>query len=244
MKKPKILVYDIETSPNIAYTWGKYDQTVIEFIKEVEILCFAYKWHDEPGKVQWVSREGDRDDADLCKILKGLWDKADIVVAHNGDMFDNKIAKARMLHHGLKPPKILCSVDTKKVAKTYFMFNGNGLDDLGRYLKLGRKTKLPLGFETWLGCLRDDSKCWKQMVDYNCQDVELLDRVFTKLVPWIESYPNVHRLLNPDSKDIGVCPTCQSTSIQSRGVSATKTAVRKRWSCNDCGKPFYTKWTK
>jgi len=43
-KKTKILFYDLETSPNIGYTWEKYDQNVISFIKEREILTCAYKF--------------------------------------------------------------------------------------------------------------------------------------------------------------------------------------------------------
>lgn len=33
----KILLFDIETSPNLSYTWEKYQQDVIAFEKEREI---------------------------------------------------------------------------------------------------------------------------------------------------------------------------------------------------------------
>ena len=38
----KILFYDLETSPNVSYTWGKWEQNVIAFKKEWELLSFAY----------------------------------------------------------------------------------------------------------------------------------------------------------------------------------------------------------
>ena len=55
MKKAKILIYDLETSPNQGYTWGKYEQNVIQFTKEWELLSFAYKWLGEK-KVKCLAR--------------------------------------------------------------------------------------------------------------------------------------------------------------------------------------------
>jgi hypothetical protein len=46
-KTPRVLLYDIETFPNEAYVWGKYDQNVIAFKKEWEMASFAYKWLGE-----------------------------------------------------------------------------------------------------------------------------------------------------------------------------------------------------
>ena len=45
--KPRILIYDIETSPIISYNWGIWEQNAIEVIEDWQILCFAYKWLDE-----------------------------------------------------------------------------------------------------------------------------------------------------------------------------------------------------
>ena len=44
--KPKILLLDIETSPNVAYVWGKWEQNVIDYVKEWNIICFSAKWLD------------------------------------------------------------------------------------------------------------------------------------------------------------------------------------------------------
>ena len=40
----KVLFYDIETAPNLAYVWGQYDQNVIQQFREWYMMCFSYKW--------------------------------------------------------------------------------------------------------------------------------------------------------------------------------------------------------
>jgi hypothetical protein len=43
-RKSKILFLDIETLPNISYTWGKYEQNVIDFHQEWCLATYAAKW--------------------------------------------------------------------------------------------------------------------------------------------------------------------------------------------------------
>ena len=43
-KNKKILLFDIETFANTGYTWGLYEQNVIQFKREGYMLSFAYKW--------------------------------------------------------------------------------------------------------------------------------------------------------------------------------------------------------
>lgn len=222
----KILLYDIETSPNIGYTWERWEQNVIQFIKERELLSYAYKWLGEK-EVKCVSREGQKNDKKLVASLHALFQEADILIAHNGKSFDDKIAKARMLYHGMQPPRILQSVDTKVAAKTYFKFNGNGLEDLGVFLKLGKKVKHP-GFEMWLGCMANKKSSWKQMVKYNKQDVILLEKVYLRLKPWIHNHPRLSSISTG-------CPNGPSHNTVKRGYRATQSTVKQQMHCKDCG---------
>ena len=43
VSKIRIGVVDIETFPNRAYVWGKYEQDVIAFEREGFLASFAYK---------------------------------------------------------------------------------------------------------------------------------------------------------------------------------------------------------
>ena len=221
----KILLYDIETSPNIGYTWEKWEQNVIAFKKEREILCFAYRWLGE-DKVHTVSMQGKKDDKNVVQALHALFAEADILVAHNGNQFDNKIAKARMIFHGMQPPRILQTVDTKVAAKSYFKFNGNGLDDLGQFLRLGRKQRHP-GFEMWLGCMANKKSSWAQMLKYNKQDVVLLEKIYLRLKPWIHNHPRLSRVSTG-------CPNGPSHLIIKKGYRATQTTVKQQMYCKDC----------
>lgn len=242
MKKPRILLYDIETSPNLAYVWGKWQQDVIAYESERELLCFAYQWYGE-NKIHCMSKEGQSNDKKLVKQLANLLEEADISIAHNGDEFDRKIVKARMLYWNMKPLKINCSVDTKKVAKNYFKFNGNGLEDLCKFLGIGNKKRTP-GFSMWLGCMNDLSKDWKLMREYNKHDVSLLNKLYKRMLPYIENHPNISRILNPNMKSQDKCPSCLSIKIKRDGIRATLSKVSQMWQCLLCGKNWITSYKK
>jgi DNA polymerase elongation subunit (family B) len=227
VQKARILLFDIETTPNISYTWGRYEQNVIAVKTDWRILCVAYKWLGSSG-VHFLTTQNKKDDKELCESLHKLLQQSDVVVAHNGDEFDVKKSKARFLVHGLKPIKHLATVDTKKVAKSAFRFDSNKLDDLGATLKLGRKKK-HTGFDLWLGCMKDDPASWRLMEKYNRQDVILLERVYLKLRPWMKTHPSISAL--DGRKD---CPKCGSSHVHSEGVRANSTTLSRQMHCISC----------
>ena len=228
MRKPKILIYDIETTPNLAYVWGKYQQDVIKFEEEWKLLSFAYKWLGE-SKTVAVGTNSVTEEA-LVLRLHQLFSEADIIIAHNGDRFDQKMVNAKFLEYGLLPPSYYKSIDTLKVAKRYFRLNSNKLDDLGTILRVGRKAQTG-GFDTWLGCMQGNKTAWRQMLKYNKQDVVLLEKVYLKLRPWIDNHPGVNLYGRPES-----CPKCGGGPLHQRGTrKTTKTGSYARYQCQDCG---------
>jgi DNA polymerase elongation subunit (family B) len=228
--KPKILLLDIESSPNVAYVWGKWQQDVIEYQKEWQLLSFAYKWLGDK-EVHCITKKDfhNKSDKPLVKQLWNVINEADIIIAHNGDEFDNKKAKAKFIEHGLTPPSPYKTIDTKKVAKSQFKFNSNKLDDLGKLLGVGRKHKTG-GFDLWLGCMANDPASWKLMATYNKQDVLLLERVYLKLLPWIQNHPNL-AMWNGNTS----CPKCGHKRLKSKGIYHTKTSSYRRYLCLGCG---------
>jgi len=234
MKKPRILLYDLETSPNLAYVWGKWKQDVIAYETEWQLLSVSWKWLGEE-RIHCVTAQGQPSDRQLVKLLWGLFNTADVVIAHNGDRFDQRKARARFLFYGLKPPSSFASVDTLKVAKKHFHLNSNRLDDIGKLLNVGRKVK-HTGFDLWLGCLKGDPKSWALLERYNKQDVRLLERIYLKMLPWIDNHPNMALLKGRQG-----CPACGSHSIGKNGVRATTKSLQQRWRCNSCGCSYTTK---
>ena len=217
----------------------KWEQNIIEFAKEWDLLSFAYKFKgDKTVKCFTRNDFKDKTDKSLAKKLHEILSQADVVVAHNGLSFDNKKAKARFLFHGLAPLKPLVSVDTKRVAKNEFNMNSNSLDDIGRYLGLGRKQKHP-GFPMWLGCMAGDKKSFSLMAKYNKQDVVLLEQVYNALSPWMPRHPNVALLVNKTG-----CPKCTSKNVVKQGIRANTSGLQQQMYCKDCLGWYLTRYKK
>lgn len=228
----KVLLLDIETAPSLGWVWGKWEQNVIDFKQDWYILSFAYKWLGE-REVHCVAlpdfhgyakeRENDRA---LVQRLWQLMDEAEVIVAHNGDGFDIKKSNSRFISHGLPPPSPYRTVDTLKVAKRYFRFDSNKLDELGRYLGIGRKLATT-GFVLWQGCMKGDVRSWARMKQYNKQDITLLEKVYLLMRGWATTHPNVNHGLM-------ACPKCNSRHIQKRGFSYTLHNRKQRYQCIKC----------
>lgn len=227
----KILLNDIETSPNLAYVWGKYEQNVIEFETQWYMLSFSARWlggkHITRGLIDYSGYKKDKEnDRKLVTELWGLFNEAEIIIGHNLDNFDIKKSNARFTYHKLTPPAPYKTVDTLKVARKHFAFNSNRLNDLADYLNIGRKIETG-GFKLWLGCMSGDKKSWENMKRYNRNDVILLERVYKRLLPWMTSHPYF--------TDGLTCPKCDSIHIQFRGYTKTITSKFKRFQCQSCG---------
>lgn len=233
----RTLLYDIETAPNIAYVWGKYDQNVLEYEQEWYILCFAYKWlgEDETQAVTQFDfkKEFKADPSDDFRVVEKLYDlfcEADIIVAHNGNSFDQKKSAARFLYHGFDPPSPYRQIDTCREARKHFNFNSNKLGDLGTTLGIGHKAETG-GFKTWLACMGGDKAAWQQMKDYNIQDVDLLEAVYLRLRPWIQNHPNITMY----DGDMECCPRCGEDAMTKQGIKRNKTTFVQQWKCGGCG---------
>jgi DNA polymerase elongation subunit (family B) len=235
---PRTILLDIETAPNLGYTWGKWEQNVIDFKQSWYILSFAYKSLDANrittrALPDFPCYAKDKEN-DQC-LVRSLWDvldEADIIVAHNGDRFDIRKSNARFIAHGLTLPSFFKSVDTLKIARKHFQFDSNKLDDLGHYLGVGRK--IPhTGKHLWFGCMNGDAKAWRMMRRYNAHDVELLERIYLKLRPWAANHPNLNFFTRYSN-----CPVCQSDNLVKNGVLRLKTGNRQQFKCGDCGHQF------
>lgn len=231
-RTPKILYLDLETSPNLGYTWGRWDQNVIDFERDWIILSYAYKWFDEKhahflclaNAPQY--RRNLLDDRWLVKQLWKLFDEADVIIAHNGNSFDIRAANARFLFHNLPPPTPHKVVDTLLLARRMFRFASNKLDDLGRCLGFGRK--IPhVGFPLWLGCMHGERQSWRDMRKYNLQDIVLLEKVYLKMRSWSPNHPNINQ-------GTEACPKCGSPKIQKRGFEYTLLRRKQRFQCQVC----------
>lgn len=87
-KYPKILIFDIETSPMASYTWGRWKQNISldQTISEWFMLSWSAKWLNNPNMMSDVLTPEEalrEDDSRITKSMWQLFNEADIVLAHN-----------------------------------------------------------------------------------------------------------------------------------------------------------------
>jgi hypothetical protein len=227
----KILFLDIETSPNLAYVWGLWDQNIAinQLVETTEMLCFGARWYGEK-KVTFRSLHHDGKE-EMLKEVHRLLDEADVLVGWNSKAFDSKHLKREFIENDMLPPSPYKEMDLMLTVKAQFKFPSNKLDYVSQKLGVGAKVKHS-GFDLWLQCMAGNDKAWKEMKKYQIQDVDLLVSLYEKLKPWITNHP--HAALH-DGLENG-CVVCASPSLQRRGVARTTSGTYQRFQCQSCGK--------
>lgn len=245
MSNPKILIFDIETSPIVAHVWGLFDQNVsLNQVKsDWHLLSWSAKWlGDPPSKIMYMDQRKSKNIQDDKAILKGIWkllDEADIVITQNGKSFDSKKINARFIIQGMKPPSPYQHIDTLKIARKNFGFTSNKLEYMSHKLCKKYKKLKPAkfqGFDMWKECLAGNLQAWKEMEKYNKYDVLALEELYTVLQAWDKS---VNFGVYSDSADL-LC-NCGSNRLQKNGFRFTNTGKQQRYRCLDCGSSYHAK---
>ena len=230
------VILDIETAPNLGYTWGKYQQDVLRFERESYIMAFAYK---EPGK-RAVSRilpdyksyrRSPYDDTAICTELWDVLNNVDFAIGHNVDRFDIRRIRARCVTDGLSPIRPFKIIDTLKIARKYFNFQSNKLGDLADTLKIGMKVRTG-GFDLWWDCMHGDMKQWEHMRKYCVHDIVLNEKIYDRLGPWHVTHPNTRH-------NDHACPKCGGHT-QAHGWEIRKCRRVRRYQCR---MPQCAKWS-
>lgn len=216
LRLPKILIFDIETSPLKAYIWQKnvFKSTVGEdqVLSEWFMLCWSAKWlfGDEVFSDRLTGREAKAEDD--SRIVGSLWkllNEADIVVAHNGDSFDVPNMNTRFIVNNLPPTSPYQTIDTVTIARRQFGFTHNNLNALARVFGLPLKQEMK--FEDWKRCVDGDEPSLRKMETYNRGDVETLEEVYLKIRPWVRGHPNLGLYIDSTEP---VCSNCGSSSVE------------------------------
>ena len=241
---PKILLFDIETSPMEVYVWGLYKQFISHnnIIKDKNgnekswyVLSWAAKWlYDDDVMSDIVTPEETKERNDK-RVLKSIWklfDEADIVIAHNGDRFDIRKLNARFIEHEMNPPTPYKSIDTLKIARKEFAFVSYKQDYLTKHFKLNQK--LSTEFQLWVDCINGNQERLDEMVEYNRHDVMGLEQVYLKLRPYIKNHPNLGVLM-----DMDVCPSCGCEFLDQTEANYFTGANRFTvYRCQACKTPY------
>lgn len=231
----KLLYYDLEVAPRVTYSYGNsYEPTEVEMIEDGYILAFAYKWdHEDEIKFVGMNQFAGKLETRKSALVAELWNlhnEADILVAHNGDRFDQKVSNTEFIRFGHTPPSTYHEVDTLKIARQKLLLRNNTLDEIASFLGVGGKT----GHSAKKLCtdILKGIDRWQEMELYNKQDVQVLIDVHERLRGWAKSYPN--RRVSGFK-----CPVCLTGKITKNGYKNNKphTAEHQRWKCQSkkCG---------
>lgn len=239
IKKPKILSFDLEVSPALGWFYPPtYETNILKLVDRQYLMSFAYQWVGE-NKISSLclnDYDGDtlRNDAALVKELHKVMSEADILLGQNSDNFDVKMANYFFIKNGLEPIPPTKYIDTKKIAKRYFRFVNNKLDNLGEELGVGGKTKITQA-DIWHDCfVLNDRKAWKLMKKYNENDVRVTTEIYLKMRGFMRNHPNLARI----SGEFDACPACGGYNYRVRAYRYTAVSRYHQYSCNDCNTYF------
>ena len=233
----KRLFFDIETSPNVVYSWRiGYNLTLTpdNIIDERKIICISYKWEDS-DKIYSLKWDKNQCDKQMLIDFIEQANQADELIAHNGDRFDIKWIRTRCIFHRIPMFPQYKTLDTLKKAKNGFNFNSNKLDYIAQFLGVGAKVKHS-GFDMWKKVMKNDPEAMDEMVNYCEGDIIVLEDVYFIMQNYIKT--NTHNgVINNNLKYS--CPNCGSehSELLKNNVTAMGT-IKRLMECNDCDYNF------
>lgn len=242
INKPRILFYDIETSPLQAWIWqcGKQyvgHKQLIDGYDTWGIICVTYCWNDgKPAQViDWGYEEQNtgRVVQEFDEIIK----QADWTIGKNSARFDTKMINAARMLNGLPglPDWTKYSDDLEIQMRRYFRLPSQSLDYISRQLGLGGKIKME--FQDWIDiCERNagGERALKKMVKYGKKDVVDTRTLWDKLSEHFDAKFNMSTF----NGGALICKhsDCGSVNIRLNGTRlAGKTLYQHYW-CTDCGR--------
>lgn len=227
----RTLLVDIETAPNLVHVWGLWQQNVhiSQIMDSSYVMCWAAKWLGE--KEVFFDSVHRSKPKTMLKKVHNLLEEADAVIHYNGTRFDIPTLNKEFLLSGLSPPATYKQIDLLNTARNRFRFPSNKLDYIAKSLGVGEKHK-HAGHELWVKCMAGDDAAWKEMEEYNKNDVVLLEEVYHAFLPWIKNHPNA--ALYSDSEE-HICPNCGGADLNKRGFAYTAASKYQRYQCNACG---------
>lgn len=204
-------------------------------IEPCEMLSWAARWVGGDGETIFRSTHHNGKQ----EMMTDMWcllDEADAVLHFNGRRFDVPFVNTEFAALEMKPPSPYRQIDLLDTAKRKFKLPTNKLAYVSKFFGLEGKVQHE-GFPLWIKCMNGDADAWSRMREYNIQDVELLEDLYLKMLPWIDRHPNVALLEDgdPDRADDPRCTRCGGYDLSPNGYQSTTTGKYRRYRCDSCG---------
>lgn len=240
---PRIRFWDIETA---ALHLRAYQRNVNGWIPSSAIKRDSWMlsacWKDlGDDTMHSATHKAPQNDKALTKQVRGAVLDCDVLVHHNGNKFDLPFLSGRLAFHKLPPLPQIRTVDTLKIARRHLRLPAYDLDYLGQFFDVGRKVVKERGLEERME--EGDPGAVRAFIEYNEQDVLLLERVYLRLLPFCKG--NDHPNLNLVLGTMHHCPRCGSLdTVPERATNGEtrkhRTQVRSypQYRCKTCQATF------
>lgn len=232
-----ILYYDIETT---GFSGGFNT-----------MLMYAYKWNNEETKLDSLHFEQYKKDLNdlppeladrqLVINLAEKFNKADIIVGHYNQKFDNKFLQTRSLIHKLPiiDDRSSSTLDTYRIAKYKCKFSNNRLKTIAKELNLNEQ-KSEVDLITWqrskvIGDNRFFLEALEKIGEYCKQDVNTLYEIAKVFSPLATHLPNLQLINNSNDNNKLLCPSC-GANVEFVKYVTLKSNIYQQYQCINCGK--------
>lgn len=235
VKKAKIVSFDLEVAPAMGWFYPPLYETRILKVKERQkLMSFAWQEVGEE-KIDALNlshmkgyNKNPFDDKLLTQELHKVMSEADILLGQNSDNFDIKMANYFFIMNGLEAIPPTKSIDTKKIAKRYFRFMSNSLDNLSEELGYEGKTEITYK-DLWVPAFLGQSEdAWKLMDEYCKNDVQQTTNIYLKMRGFMRTHPSLSRI----SGEYDACPVCGSLDFRVKAYRTSNTARYRQYFCN------------
>jgi hypothetical protein len=235
MNKPRVLLYDVETSPVLAWTWrtGKqyisHDQFKTGHKFDIICICYKFAGEKEIHSLDWNYQK--QDSSEMIQKFGDVVATADLTIGHNSDKFDVKQINTQRMLHNLDPISWPTSEDTLKQMRKIFYFPSYKLDYIAKLLTgSGKET---MKFQDWINIVeKQDIKSFTKMIKYCKNDVLKLEEVWNRVKKYCPA--KIHAGVITGIGRLS-CPRCASSQNTKDGFKMTAKGRTQRFQCQDCG---------
>lgn len=239
-KKPRVLIYDIETSRVRADLWwsGKQYINGNDLISEAKIITIAWKWLGEDN-VYCTTWDKNKSDKELVLDFLKEYNSADMVIGYNNDRFDNKFINTRAMKYGFNVNTHVKSFDIMKQSKRLFRLPSYSMNYLAKFMNVATKLQHS-GLDMWnaiqYGKKKEAKKAMKLMVKYNVQDIIVTEQVYLGVRKYMKSPIHLGALIGKGKTS---CPCCGSTDAKHYKTSTTVAgSIQHSMECDRCETKF------
>jgi len=221
----------------VTWAWrtGKQYVGANQILEHNKIISAHWKWEgeDKVHHIDWgLNKQCDKK---IVETLIKEFDKADEIVAHNGDRFDIKWVKSRAIYHGLEMRSNYRSIDTLKLAKSNLNLPSYSLKELCKYYGLPQKIDAG-GIETWQKIqFEKDQEALDHLLFYGDGDIISLEAVFQKLRPYVKLKSNYATLYGNENF---FCPECSALPYWNKTYTTLAGTLKHYMKCKRCNTTF------